>query len=307
MGERQLLEAVSKGRQGGRAVQPLLTRSPEVRTALLDAVTRRPAQAGTCFKAAVPRPLVFRFVLELWSGTRRFSSAMAKLGYTCKLVDMRFSDGHGITKPELQKAIIGRIRAGHALYTWMGVLCKSWSRARNMPGGPCMLRSSEFVMGLGDIKHAGDRTQVTEGNGMMRFAAQVMRTVFGSNSGAAIENPWSSWIWQARPFRALVTHHGFHLARTGFCMFGTPWQKGTGICTNSNPAYMERRCTGVKRGLCARTLKPHIELRGTLPDGRCLTAVAEQYPRSSCTALARMAHNHIVSLAGEKWSHHAQF
>ena len=231
---------------------------------------------------------------------------MTKFGYTCILIDIRLSEGHDITKADFQNAIIGWISAGHVLYTWMGVLCKSWSRARNMPGGPCMLRNSEFVMGLEDIRHAGDRTKVSEGNGVMRFAAHVMRTVVASSSGGATENLWSSWIWQARPFFALVTHHRCHVSRTDFCIIGTPWQKDTGICTNSNPAYTERRCTGVKRGLCARTLKPHIELRGILADGRFLTAVADPYPRCLCTALARMAHNHIISLAGEKWNHHAQ-
>ena len=102
---------------------------------------------------------------------------MTKLGYTCILIGIRFSEGHDITMSDLQNAIIGWICAGHVLYTWMGVLCKSLSRARNMPGGPCMLRNSELVMGLQDIRHAGDCTKVSEGNGMMRFAAQVMRTV----------------------------------------------------------------------------------------------------------------------------------
>ena len=124
-----------------------------------------------------------------------------------------------------------------------------------------MLRNSEFVRGLEDIRHAGDRTKVSEGNDMMRFAAQVIHTVFASNSGGAIENPWSSWIWQARPFRALVTHHRCHLARTDFCMSGTPWQKGTGICTNSNPATLpiwsdaaQVSSAAFAPELCSRTL-----------------------------------------------------
>ena len=144
---------------------------------MLDVVTHRPARAGTSFKATVPRPIVLRFVLEPWCGTGRFSSAMTKLGYTCILIDIRFSVGHDITQPDLQNAIIGWTRAAYVLYTWMGVLCKSWSRARNILFGPRMLRNTGFVMGLPDIKHARDRTKVSEGNGMMRFAAQVVRTV----------------------------------------------------------------------------------------------------------------------------------
>ena len=169
-----------------------------------------------------------------------------------------------------------------------------------------MLRNAQNIMGLPDIRNPGDRAKVSEGNGMMRFAAQVMRVAVAKGVGAAIENPWSSWIWQARPMRALVNVHRCHLVRTDFCMFGTPWQKGTGVLTNCNPAGIERRCRGVKRGICARSGKAHIELRGQLPDGRFLTAVAEPYPRGLCVCLARMAHFHITSCEGERWSAAAQ-
>ena len=42
-----------------------------------------------------------------------------------------------------------------------------------MPGGPCMLRNSEYVLGLPDVKNAADQQKISEGNGMMRFAADV--------------------------------------------------------------------------------------------------------------------------------------
>ena len=87
-------------------------------------------------------------MLEFWSGTGRFSRSMAKLGYTVILIDIRFDSSHDITKRDLQNAIFGWTRAGYVLCAWMGVLCKSWSRARNMPGGPAMSRKSDHVMGL---------------------------------------------------------------------------------------------------------------------------------------------------------------
>ena len=106
---------------------------------MLDIGTKCPGRAGSAFKAAVPRPLIFKFVLELWSGTGRFSSAMTKLSYTCILSDIRCDSAHDITQHELHNIILGWSRLVHAQYAWMGVLCKSWSRARNMPGGPCIL------------------------------------------------------------------------------------------------------------------------------------------------------------------------
>ena len=227
---------------------------------------------------------------------------MAKMGYCCILIDIRFHMSHDILKQKLQLAVMGWIRAKHVIFTWMGILCKSWSRARNMPGGPAMLRNSDAVLGLEGIRLSADQLKVDQGNAMMYFAARVMRACVASNIGAAIENAWSSWIWQTRAFKMLLTHAGCRLVRTDFCMWGTPWQKGTGILTNVNAALAERRCTGCPRGQCRRTGKPHIELRGTLPDGRFLTAVAEPYPRSLCTALARMAHNHILSCQAAQWA-----
>ena len=300
MEQRLLIAKIPKGRQGGRAVRPLLGGSPEVQHAMLEKFTTCPAGAGSAFTSAVPRHIKFVFVLELWAGTGRFSSSMAKLGYAVVLIDIRFHDSHDLTKQKLQHGILGWIRARHVLFTWMGILCKSWSRARNMPGGPAMLRNTDSIMGLCDIRLEADRRKVAEGNAMMYFAARVARACVSANIGFAIENPWSSWIWKTGAFSALVSQYKCHLVRTDFCMWGTMWQKGTGVLTNAAPGRVEKRCTGCKRGLCRRTGRPHLELRGTLPDGRFLTAVAEPYPRSLCTQLALMAHNHIIGGQGEK-------
>ena len=225
---------------------------------------------------------------------------MARLGYAVVLIDIRFHDSHDITKVNLQQAILGWIRAKHVLFCWMGVLCKSWSRARNMPGGPAMLRNADNVLGLDDIRLEAYRQKVRDGNGMMAFAARVMRACTAVKIGAAIENPWSSWIWRAAPFVNLLKYHGCRLARTDFCMWGTAWQKGTGILTNADPGVTERRCVGCPRGLCARTGLRHIELKGQAPDGRFLTSIAEPYPRSLCRAFATMANNYILSLQADK-------
>ena len=103
----------------------MLGGTPEVRAALCEVITSCPARAGAAFKTAVPRHLKFTFVLELWSGTGRFSSAMAKLGYCCILIDIRFHMSHDILKQKLQLAVMGWIRAKHVIFTWMGILCKS--------------------------------------------------------------------------------------------------------------------------------------------------------------------------------------
>jgi hypothetical protein len=299
--QRLLIAAIPKGRQGGRAVRPLLGGTPEVQLALRERFATCPAGAAAAFSTAVPRHIKFVFVLELWAGTGRFSSAVAKLGYHVVLIDIRFHDSHDLTRQKLQHAILGWVRARHVLFIWMGILCKSWSRARSMPGGPAMLRSSDAVMGLSDIRLESDRTKVAEGNAMMYFAARVARACISAKIGFAIENPWSSWIFKTTAFLALINQLKCHLIRTDFCMWGTMWQKGTGFLTNAGDVgRIEKRCTGCRRGLCRRTGRPHLELRGTLPDGRFLTAVAEPYPRSLCTQLAAMAHNDIVGRRGEQ-------
>ena len=45
----------------------------------------------------------------------------------------------------------------------------------------------------------------------------------------SIENPASSFFWDAPPVCWLARRHGVRYVRTDFCQWGVPWRKRTGI------------------------------------------------------------------------------
>ena len=96
---------------------------------------------------------------------------MAKLGYTVILIDIRFDSSHDITKRKLQNAISFLDSCWIRFVRLDDCICNKSSRARNMRGGPAMLRNSDHVMGLPDIRLEADRQKVAQGNGMMLFAS----------------------------------------------------------------------------------------------------------------------------------------
>ncbi len=65
-------------------------------------------------------------------------------------------------------------------------------------------------------------------------------------------------------------------------------------------AFEQRRCVGVKRGLCKFCGERHVELRGTL-NGVWRTKVAEPYPRPLCRYLARAFYGAIASERAESF------
>ena len=72
-------------------------------------------------------------------------------------------------------------------------------------------------------------------------------------------------------------------------MFGTPWKKSTAILTiNVNIDRLRNyRCVGAGRGICKRSGCHHLNLKGKAPDCRFWTKIAQPYPKSFCTTLAR--------------------
>eukprot|EP00972_Heterocapsa_arctica_P099134 14629611-Heterocapsa_arctica.AAC.1 len=72
-------------------------------------------------------------------------------------------------------------------------------------------------------------------------------------------------------------------ATTEFCMYGMPWRKSTRVigCHVDLSPLESKRCLHKPRGMCARTLQPHVVLSGS-HNGQKLTLTAQPYPLGFC-------------------------
>ena len=101
----------------------------------------------------------------------------------------------------------------------------------------------------------------------------------------------------AVPFSALQLP-GVNSQDCEFCMFGKPWRKSTRFMySHLGLATLDcYRCIHKPRGLCKRTMMPHIELSGKDPNAthQFLTYSAQAYPRGLCKVLAEAFHNAAI-------------
>ena len=229
--------------------------------------------------------------LEVFSG----SGALSKAWWQCRRLagvpifelDIANDGSLDLLTRKLQQNVLGWVRAGLVTTVWLGTPCNSWSRAREIPGGPPPLRSGDFPLGLPGLRRA-DADKVRIGNELARFSAQLFRTCRTLGVPCAIENPHMSRLWNA-PFTPQVTPPGSRSAKPirdtiiDMCQYGTEYRKRTRIRSvhiDFGPAAC--RCTG--RTACSRSGLPHVHLQGK-SNGAFLTLRAEAYPRGLCRGL----------------------
>ena len=108
--------------------------------------------AAHAFAPASPeRHLRLQFCLELFTGYARFACALGKRGYYCIATDIRWGDDHNLVDSKLRATILGWVLAKVILIVLAGFICLSFSKPRNMPGGPPPLRDSQSVAGCPDF------------------------------------------------------------------------------------------------------------------------------------------------------------
>ena len=228
------------------------------------------------------RLLVFTVVLELFSGSGRWTRAAAAAGEWVLSIDRRFGDSHDLSRRRLQQMVLGWIQAGRVRYLLAGFPCQPFSRARNIPGGPPALRNSEYVSGLPGLREA-DHRKVTLGNNCFFFVARVLY----------------AWAWSMKAAVQLLRNPRARLTRSDFCCWGTPWRKATGFLTaNCQTHLFAKQCTG--RGRCSTSHRAHVVLKGTNAQGIFLTSIAERYPQRFCQALVTTCRNACLELQSER-------
>ena len=231
------------------------------------------------------RPLKVCFCLELFCGSARWSRSVGRQGFYVIAIDMRYGADHDLSRRDLQQKIRGWVQAHWVIAVLAGFPCTSFSRARNMPGGPPALRTTEYIAGLPGLR-ACDQAKVDMGNSLLRWVVAITRACLVSKTVCILENPWTSWAWKMPSLVSLLRDKRMSFTRSDFCCWGTPWRKSTGFATCNMPTHgFARACRG--RKVCDNTGCPHCVLKGQNEQGVFWTLIAEPYPEKLCRALAR--------------------
>ena len=238
-----------------------------------------------------------RIILELFSGAGGLSSKLRAKGWGVLALDIKFGEHHNILRPEIFRVICGWISSGAIAAVWLGTPCSTWSAALHGPpdSGWCRLRSAQHIFGLPNLNEQ-NQIRCRIGNQLMRRSAVVLSKCGSLRIPAFLENPHSSFLWQAPQIRRIMNNEKCSSIVYDACGFGARWRKRTRVLTlhaPNNPS-LSRLCRG-RRGCCSFSDRPHITLTGKDPISRRLwTKIAEPYPTPMCTAFAQFVSNAII-------------
>jgi hypothetical protein len=210
-------------------------------------------------------------------------------GFACN-IDWVVGPHFDISKVEVRRSIVLLIREGVFSHGMVATPCTTFSTARDRT---LVIRCKVWPWGRPDLPEK-EQLKILQGNVTARFAVQVFRECRRVGTPCAVENPWSSRLWQTPEFKCLINKADTSFGRADFCQYGTAWRKATGFlaCHVSKQAFSSfcKSCTG--RKLCSRTSKCHHVLSGSSPSGKPWTLVAQPYPRKLCVALCALLRTH---------------
>jgi hypothetical protein len=212
---------------------------------------------------------------------------MSKLGFQVLEWDILKGPQFDLMVSSNRSRVRGWILSGATAAVHIGTPCKSWSRARDRPGGPPPLRSNSEVWGLPGLS-PGDQLKVHVGNTLARFSMSVMFAARFANIACSLENPASSRLWITPPAKRLLTSSRVSDVVSDFCQWGTSWLKPTrivGVCLDLS--RLARRCNFRSNNfVCSRSGCRHQQLCGQAEGGKFWTEIAEAYPKPFARALA---------------------
>lgn len=244
--------------------------------------------------------------VELFSGAGVFARAWRQNRALRHIpifeLDWSHSAALDFTKPAQQRHFRGLMRSGHIRALHLGLDCKSWSRAREIPNFRNVrpLRSAEFPMGLPE-RTDKEQSQIDVGNSLAKFAVSLVRLARQLHVPISVENPEPSRLWLSPLFEPLLKLDDARPIVTDFCQDGTPWRKRVKfLCFNVDASGAARRCTG--RGICSRSGCCHLELKGRV-EGELLSRASQVYPFNFCRRLANAFANVFRNTSAHKVAH----
>ena len=232
-------------------------------------------------------------MLDIFGRSGHVARSFRRRGRAAVVIDIAKHSCLDVLDPIVQQTVLGWLRSGKVLAVFLAPFCGSWSRARRGPidysGPPPPLRTHGHVMGRPGLSPA-DQLRVQQGNASLRFSIRVMRECLKQNIPVGLENPRTSWMWQAPAMARLLRLRGVRTVVVDQCQWGSRWLKPTTLvfaCTHGIDS-IERRCK--RCGLCcSATGKPHIVLSGVDPISKKFwTALAQEYHPQFASDIAKL-------------------
>ena len=190
------------------------------------------------------------------------------------------------------------MRMRRLLAAMIATPCTSWSQARNRTN---VIRTAAEPWGNSSPPKPLSRADIERlrvGNQTMRASIEIIRVAHSLGLPWALENPTGSVMWSTSFLRGMARDPRVSVAVFDQCAFGQPWRKRTrvmfGNCDEADvEALRLRRCHGKR--ICSFTRRPHVQLTGSGPDGKPLTARAQEFPKSLSSQLARILLHDVLN------------
>ena len=226
-----------------------------------------------CRPAYVWKGVFGFFFLEVDTWERQFQGSRLGL-FCCGTYLLGPNMTSEVCQIESRACIAEWIRCGFVLGFHLGTPCESFTRARDNPPGPPPLESNDHPLGLPGLR-PGDQLKVLTGNLFMRFSVWLLQLALQFRVWATLENPQRSRLWICRPVQALLRRPRVSLVVTHYCFWGKPFKKATSfLAVNFTLKRLaEAKCHSTKRGICAFTGNPHVQLCGQNSQGQWLQDV----------------------------------
>lgn len=228
--------------------------------------------------------------LDLFCGDGGVGHYLHKHGFPVISIDILNDPRLDLTDSRVLQVINGWIRSGRVFGIWFGTPCTTWSRARH---GPVVsswdpLRDNQHIYGIPGLS-SHDQHKIRVGNRTMTCTARLIRLCCRFKVPCFLENPSGSMMWLAPPILRLCHHSESRCCVCDFCQYGARWRKRTRIQTWNAPELpsLNHTCHGHK-GICSRTHKHHIVLKGQDPVSKQLwTQIAQPYPKQFAVEAAK--------------------
>ena len=236
------------------------------------------------------KPNSRRIFLDLFSGCGKVSAYLVKEGHAGIAVDTCVDHRLDLSDEGVLNVIRGWIQGGCVRGIWLATPCSSWSRARHGPVGSSWgpLRSSYHIWGIPNLS-SRDQAKIRHGNATVRATCHIIRCAVQFKVPCFLENPAGSMMWQAPPIKKLCMHRSSQVFITDFCQHHARWRKRTRVQAwfDQDVPQFHLQCHG-RAGICSRTQKHHIILKGQDPvSGQLWTQLAQPYPGRFAAAAAR--------------------
>ena len=192
--------------------------------------------------------------------------------------------------------VCGWIKGGCISGICLATPCSSWSVALHGPPGSGWepVRSPAHIYGLPNLPPKA-ALRLATGNKLARTSSRILRLALSLSIPCALENPASSLLWRFPPIAKAASKWHADARTFDMCGFGARWRKRTKILLWFAADFPPSRLCQGRKGVCSFSNKHHIIVQGRDPaSGTFWSTIAQTYPSSLCTAIARCLTNASV-------------